>query len=194
LRFSGRASLSTTEEEVLEEGGAAPGKGFVCLAAPKPSTIYRRRRREGAAPRVPTLGLAAALDGPRGGGQERERGGRSPRWALGPICSRVCPPPPLCCALGPCGGRTSPPRGWFPSTCGPCSLLGLVAPLGGPRNPSGGPGTLPVNPETLPVAKSSLPIYHSLPPDHSGTPRDVRDLIRDSEQLSVNHIQFPLQL
>ena len=52
---------------------------------------------------------------------------------------------------------------------------------GGP----GGPGTLPVMPETLPVSETIRPIYQSLPPDHSGAPRDVRDLIRDSEQLSV---------
>ena len=53
-----------------------------------------------------------------------------------------------------------------------------------PRDPSGGPGTIPVTPETLPMAKTVLPIYNSSPLDHSGTPRDVRDLIRDSEQLS----------
>ena len=53
-----------------------------------------------------------------------------------------------------------------------------------PRDPSGGPGTIPVTPETLPMAETALPIYNSSPLDHSGTPRDVRDLIRDSEQLS----------
>ena len=56
------------------------------------------------------------------------------------------------------------------------------------------PGTIPKNPEHFPVAKIGLPIYKSLPPDHSGTPRDVRDLIRDSEQLSVNRILISLQL
>ena len=55
----------------------------------------------------------------------------------------------------------------------------------GLRNPSGGPSTLSVIPETLSAIKSPLPIYESLPPDHSGSPRDVRDLIRDSEQLSI---------
>ena len=63
-----------------------------------------------------------------------------------------------------------------------------------PRDPSGGPGTIPVTPETLLVAETGLPTYKSLPPDHSGTPRDVQDLIRDSEQLSVNRILISLQL
>ena len=53
-----------------------------------------------------------------------------------------------------------------------------------PRDPSGGPGTIPVTPKTFPLAETGLPIYKSLPPDHSGTARDVRDLIRDSKQLS----------
>ena len=79
-------------------------------------------------------------------------------------------------SLGPCRPRNTP--------YSPCGPPGLVAPLGGPRDPPGGPGTLPINPEALPVTKIGLPIYKSLPPDHSGTPRDVRDLIRDSEQLS----------
>ena len=62
-----------------------------------------------------------------------------------------------------------------------------------PRDPSGGPGTIPMTPETLPVAKIGLPIYKSLPPDHFGTPRDVRDLIRDSDQLSGYRILISLQ-
>ena len=87
--------------------------------------------------------------------------------------------------LGLGGGAHQPTWGWSPPTLGPRSLLGLVAPLGGPRDPPGGPGTLPITPETFPVIKIGLPIYKSLPPDHSGTPRDVRDLIWDSEQHSV---------
>ena len=63
-----------------------------------------------------------------------------------------------------------------------------------PRDPFGGLGTIPVNPETFQMAETRLPIYNSLPLDHSGTPRDVRDLIRDSEQLSVNRILIYLQL
>ena len=62
-----------------------------------------------------------------------------------------------------------------------------------PRDPFGGPGTIPGDPETFPMAEISLPIYNSSPPDHSGTPRDVRDLIRDSEQLSDFRILISLQ-
>ena len=54
----------------------------------------------------------------------------------------------------------------------------------GPRDPSGSPGTIPITPKLVPMAEIALPIYNSSPLDHSGTPRDVRDLIRDSEQLS----------
>ena len=61
-----------------------------------------------------------------------------------------------------------------------------------PRDPSDGPGTIPVTPETFPMAETGLPIYNSSPPDHSGTPRDVRDLIRDSEQLSGYRILISL--
>ena len=61
-----------------------------------------------------------------------------------------------------------------------------------PRDPSGGPRTIPVTPELVPIAEIALPIYNYLPPDHSGTPRDVRDLIRDSEQLSGYRILISL--
>ena len=63
----------------------------------------------------------------------------------------------------------------------------------GPRDPFGGPGTIPMTPKLVPMAEIGLHIYNSLPPDHSGTPRDVRDLIRDSEQLSVCCILISLQ-
>ena len=62
-----------------------------------------------------------------------------------------------------------------------------------PRDPSGGPGTIPITPKLVPMPEIALPIYNSLPPDHSGTPRDVRDLIRDSEQLSGFRIHISLQ-
>ena len=70
-----------------------------------------------------------------------------------------------------------------------------VAPPGqvDPRTPFGTPGTIPIMRETFPATKIILPIYKSLPPDHSGTPRDVRDLIRDSEQLSGYRILISLQ-
>ena len=62
----------------------------------------------------------------------------------------------------------------------------------GPRDPSGGPGTIAITPKLVPMPEIALPIYNSLPPDHSGTPRDVRDLIRDSEQLSGYRILISL--
>ena len=71
------------------------------------------------------------------------------------------------------------PRGWW-------------TPLVDPRTPFGTPGTIPIKCETFPATKIRLPIYKSLPPDHSGTPRDVRDLIRDSEQLSGYRILISL--
>ena len=40
------------------------------------------------------------------------------------------------CALGLGGGAHQPTWGWSPPTLGPRSLLGLVAPLGGPPGPS----------------------------------------------------------
>jgi len=88
-------------------------------------------------------------------------------------------------ALGPCGGRTSPPGAGPLPHLAHAALWGRWPHLVDPRDPPGGPGTLPIAPETLPVIKTGLPIYKSLPPDHSGTPCDVRDLIRDSEQHSV---------
>ena len=69
---------------------------------------------------------------------------------------------------------------------------GQVDPLVDPRTPFGTPGTIPIMRETFPATKIRLPIYKSLPPDHSGTPRDVRDLIRDSEQLSGYRIRISL--
>jgi hypothetical protein len=77
-------------------------------------------------------------------------------------------------------------RGWWPH---------LVDPRTPPES-SGTfwklPGTLPENPELFPDPEQQLSIYKSLPPDHSGTPRDVRDLIRDSEQLSGYRILISL--
>ena len=94
---------------------------------------------EGAAPpsRVShPQGVRPALDGKGGGGQEGERGEAPTRWALRPIWTRVCPLPLSLAPWTPCGGRTSPPRGWSPPTLGPRNLLGQVAPLGGPPGPS----------------------------------------------------------
>ena len=96
-------------------------------------------------------------------------------------------------ALGPCGGCTSPPGARPLPHLAHVALRGLWPHLVDPRDPPGGPGTLPIKPETFPLSKTGLPIYKSLPPNHSGTPRDVRDLIRDSEQLSGYCILISLQ-
>ena len=70
--FSGRASLSTTEEEELEEERAAPGQG-VRLPS-HPSTIYRGKGRGG-----------GALGFPLGGGGQAD-------WiSLGKILGRLAP-------------------------------------------------------------------------------------------------------
>ena len=113
------------------------------------------------------------------------------------------PPKPSGCAPTP---RVSNPRRGGPKGGGAPAHQGLVPfptsaygalrdrwphPVD-PRDPSGGPGTILVTPETFPMAETGLPIYNSSPPDHSGTPRDVRDLIRDSEQLSGYRILISL--
>src|SRR3954462_8795958 len=106
------------------------------------------------------------------------------------------PPPlgfPTLGAGGPKGGRTSPLRAGSPPTSAHGALRDRWPHPVDPRDPFGGPGTIPVTPETFPMAETALPIYNSLPPDHSGTPRDVRDLIRDSEQLSDYCIYISLQ-
>ena len=82
------------------------------------------------------------------------------------------------------GGRTSPPGAGPLPHLAHAALQGWWPHLVDPQDPPGGPGTLPIAPETFPVTKTGLSIYKYLPPDHSGTPRDIRDLIRDSEQLS----------
>ena len=94
--------------------------------------------------------------------------------------------------MGLLGGHTSPPGAGPLPHLAHAALQGRWPHLVDPRDPPDGPGTLPIKPETFPVTKTGLPIYKSLPPDHSGTPRDVRDLIRDSEQLSGYRILISL--
>ena len=74
----------------------------------------------------------------------------------------------------------------------PCGPPGLVDPLGGPPDPFRHSRYNTDNARNISATKTRLPIYKSLPPDHSGTPRDVRDLIRDSEQLSGYRILISL--
>ena len=69
----------------------------------------------------------------------------------------------------------------------PIRLLGRHTPPGGPLVPSPQSRYTTDEPETFPVTKTGLPIYQSLSPNHSGAPRDVRDLIRDSKQLSATN-------
>ena len=103
------------------------GKTLV-LAAPKLTTIYRRRGGEGLRPRVPLRGPAAAPD---------------PIWAAARGVtwppSQVGSPPTLRVSapmrLGPLGVAHQPTRGWFPRTYSPCGHPGQVAPPGGPPEP-----------------------------------------------------------
>ena len=112
-----------------------------------------------------------------------------PRQVEAPPTPRVSNPR----CTGAQGGRTSPPGAGSPPTSAHGALRDRWPHPVDPRDPSGGPGTIPVTPETFPMAETRLPIYNSLPPDHSGTPRDVRDLIRDSKQLSDYCILISLQ-
>ena len=134
--------------------------------------------------------------GPRGGGPSggngplriSNQGAHASSGGNGPLGF------PTLGALGPWVGRTSPPGAGSHATSAHGALRDRWPHPVDPQDPSGGPGTIPMTPETLPVAETGLHIYKSLPLDHSGTPRDVRDLIRDSEQLSVNRILISLQL
>ena len=116
--------------------------------------------------------------------------GTSPRWTSAPPHPRVSNPRRRGEAHG---GRPSPLRAGSLPTSAHGALRDRWPHPVDPRDPSGGPGTIPVTPETFPVAETGLPIYNSSPPDHSGTSRDVRDLIRDSEQLSGFRILISLQ-
>ena len=116
-----------------------------------------------------------------------QRGGAAAKGGLAPQVRCGAPTP-----------RVSNPRRRGRSMRGTPAHQGLVPLPLQPMGPSaiGGPtrwtpGTLPVvlvqyrlPLETFPMAQTGLPIYKSSPPDHSRAPRDVRDLIRDSEQLS----------
>ena len=174
---AGLRQASARGRGVAGEEGGAQG----CCVLPSLPPLYR-----------PPGGAPAPKDGiSRGAAATRGEG-----VALPPKARGNSPPPRV-----PNPRRMGGGPKWRPSPLGagspPLSAHGALRdrwpyPVD-PRDPSGGPGTIPVTPETFPVAETGLPIYNSSPPDHSGTSRDVRDLIRDSEQLSGFRIHISLQ-
>ena len=115
---------------------ASPMRGEVLMCYGQPqASIYIGEK--GAAPPLgfPTPRGVASPRWQRGGDQGGRGEGGAPIWALRPIWTRVSPLPLSLAPCPPCGGRTSPPRGWSPPTLGPHNLLGQVAPLGGPPEP-----------------------------------------------------------
>ena len=156
----------------------APGLRYGCSSF---SPLYIGPRERGEAQPCPFLQRRGAAKG----GKESILP-KAPRRCL-PLLGLS--PFSLLLAHGPLGAGaigTYRPRRTPYSPCGPPGLVD-------PRTPFGTPGTIPIKCETFPATKIRLPIYKSLPPDHSGTPRDVRDLIRDSEQLSGFRIHISLQ-
>ena len=156
----------------------APGLRFAALPSP---TIYRAKGEGGR-----SLGPSSK----EGCGQ----GGVHPAQGTSEVPSpfRTLPFPYLL-AHGPLGAGALGPYRPRRTPYSPCAPRGWWTPLVDPRTPFGTPGTIPIMRETFPATKTRLPIYKSLPLDHSGTPRDVRDLIRDSEQLSDFRILISLQ-
>ena len=157
-------------------GGRGRRQGLWCSCPPSPFYIG------------PLGGRRPSISHIEGGAAAR--GGGLPPKPSG------APPPPGFPTLGAGeahGGRTSPPGAGSPPTSAHGALQDRWPHPVDPRDPSGDPGTIPMNPKTFPMAETRLPIYNSLPPDHSGTPHDVRDLIWDSEQLSVYYILISLQ-
>ena len=156
----------------------APGLSLCCPPFPP---LYIGPRERG--------GAALALPPRKGAAREESILPKAPRRCLPPL--GLSPFPPLLAhgpigagALGPCRPRRTP--------YSPCGPRGRWPHPVDPRDPSGGPGTIPVTPKLVPMPEIALPIYNSLPPDHSGTPRDIRDLIRDSKQLSGYRILISL--
>ena len=161
-------------------GGRRRRQGLDCCCPPSPPLYIGPRERGGA---------ALALPPRKGAAREESFLPKAPRRCLPPLGLSVYL---ISWRMGLLGlvplahiGQGAPPTAHVPSP-------GLVDPLVDPRTPFGTPGTIPIKCETFPATKIRLPIYKSLPPDHSGTPRDVRDLIRDSEQLSGYRILISL--
>ena len=162
-------------------GREMEGPGLRCCCPPFPPLYIGPRERGGA---------ALALPPRKGAAREESFPPKAPRRCLPPLGLSLVS---YLLRMGLLGlvplahiGQGAPltahvaPRGWW-------------APLVDPRTPFGTPGTIPMTPKLVPIAETGLPIYKSLPPNHSGTPRDVRDLIRDSEQLSGFRIHISLQ-
>ena len=124
-------------ERRRRRGRAAPTRDQIACYGQPHASIYIGGK--GAAPPLGfshPLGAAASPRWVLGCGQEGRGEGGAPIWALRPIWTRVCPLPLSLAPWALCGGAHQPTWGWFPPTLGPCSPLGLVAPLGGPPGPS----------------------------------------------------------
>ena len=159
------------------EGGA---RAWIAAALPPP-TIYRAKGEGGA---------ALALPPRKGAAREESILPKAPRRCL-PLLGLSLSL--ISWRMGLLGLVPLAHIGQGAHPYSPCAPRGWWTPLVDPRTPFGTPGTIPIKCETFPATKIRLPIYKSLPPDHSGTPRDVRDLIRDSEQLSGYRILISLQ-
>ena len=155
--------------------------GLRCCCPPFP-IIYRAKGEGGG-------GAALALPPRKGVAREESILPKAPRRCLPPLGLFLSL---ISWCMGLLGLVSLAHIGQGAHPYSPCGPPGPVDPLVDPRTPSGTPGTIPIMRETFPATKTRLPIYKSLPPDHSGTPRDVRDLIRDSEQLSGYRILISL--
>ena len=163
------------EEDVSREGGRRQGFWYGCPPSPP---LYIGARERG--------GAALALPPRKGAAREESILPKAPRRCLPPLGLSLSL---ISWRMGLLGLVPLAHIGQGAHPYSPCGPPGLVD----PRTPFGTPGTIPIMRETFPATKIRLPIYKSLPPDHSGTPRDIRDLIRDSEQLSGYRILISLQ-
>ena len=151
--------------------------GLRCVCPPFPPLYIGPRERGGA---------ASALPPRKGAAREESILPKAPRRCLPPLGLFLSL---ISWRMGLLGLVPLAHIGQGAHPYSPCAPPGQVD----PRTPFGTPGTIPIKCETFPATKTRLPIYKSLPPDHFGTPRDVRDLIRDSEQLSGYYILISLQ-
>ena len=171
----GFAELLRERERCCRGGGRRPRLSYRCPPFPP---LYIGPRERG--------GAALALPPRKGAAREESFPPKAPRRCLPPLGLSLLS---YLLRMGLLGLVPLAHIGQGAHPYSPCGPPGLVD----PRTPFGTPGTIPIKRETFPATKIRLPIYKSLPPDHSGTPRDVRDLIRDSEQLSGYRILISLQ-